>query len=458
MQAYLAEDTIAALATPPGVSALAVTRVSGPEATAIVQKVFWGKNLSDRKGFTATYGTLHYRSIPLDEAVVLVFKAPKSFTGEDLIEISTHGSPFVQQQLMHALLDAGARMAEPGEFTRRAFLHGKMDLSQAEAVADLIHAEANQAHAAALYQLRGGYALSLKAMRQELIDFMALIELELDFGEEDVTFANRTKLLELLEHSIAMLHDLSQSFAQGRAIKEGVRLVIAGKPNAGKSTLLNALLKEEKALVSDIPGTTRDVVEDTFRISGIVFRVMDTAGLRETSDVVEAMGVARTHEKMATADLVLLVIDLQEETAASIHAAMKNLGIPKEKLVLIANKADTADGALVESLKSNFPKALVLSARQKTGLDQLTGHLLQYAQSLTVHPDQGMVTNLRHYQHLTAAAAALTRARDGVVSLLSGELVAQDLREALYHLGSITGEISNEEVLGSIFSRFCIGK
>jgi tRNA modification GTPase len=437
---------------------LAVTRVSGPDTFAVVQKVFQGKDLTRMKGFTATYGMLHAQGIPVDEAVVTVFRSPRSFTGENLVEISTHGSPFVVQQLLKALMSAGARLAEPGEFTKRAFLHGKLNLSQAEAVADLIHAEATQAHNAALYQLRGGYSKALQHIRQELVDFAALIELELDFGEEDVTFANRTRLLELLHNSILFIQDLVGSFAQGRAIKEGIRLVIAGKPNAGKSTLLNALLKEEKALVSAIPGTTRDVVEDTLHLEGILFRLMDTAGLRQTSDTVEAMGVARSHEKIASADHVLLLFDMVEETPEQVLADSGSLPIPRERILFVANKLDEADPVQVQAVQSSIPGVLLVSAKAGIGIEQLLARLVEIATSLAVHPDHGRVTNLRHYQHLVATEESLRRSESGLKASISGELVAQDLREVMFHLGAITGEISNEEVLGSIFSRFCIGK
>lgn len=449
-------DTIIALTTPQGVSALAIIRLSGAEAIKITDKVFTGKKLEAQPSHTAHFGTIGYADKTIDEVLVTVFKEPSSFTKENAVEISCHGSPVIVREIIKLFLQQGVRLAEPGEFTRRAFLNGRFDLAQAEAVADLIHAETDNARQAALNQMRGGFSKEIKHLREELIHFASLIELELDFGEEDVEFAKRDDLRNLVQQIQAYLTRLISSFEQGNVIKNGIPTVIAGRPNAGKSTLLNALLNEEKAIVSDIPGTTRDVIEDEMILGGIAFRFMDTAGLRQTNDKVEAIGVSRTRESMKKAALILYMFDLTSTTIEDIRTEedeVKALGIPYIK---VGNKVDKASTRLIDEI--NNQEFVLISAANLKNLDGLKDSILNQVKVNTVKQGDVLVTNLRHFQKLTETQAALTRVVEGLNTGITGDFLAMDIRQSLHHLGEITGEITSEDLLANIFSKFCIGK
>ncbi|WP_254091742.1 tRNA uridine-5-carboxymethylaminomethyl(34) synthesis GTPase MnmE [Dawidia soli] len=449
-------DTIVALATAQGISAIAVIRLSGPDAIDLVQRTFRGKDLREQPSHTIHFGTIVDGDRMIDEVLVAIFKGNRSFTKEPSVEISCHGSPVIAKEIIKVLLKQGARLAEPGEYTKRAFLNGRFDLAQAEAVADLIHAETDNARQAALNQMRGGFSKEIAHLREELIHFASLIELELDFGEEDVEFAKRDDLRHLIERIQSYLRALIQSFDHGNVIKNGVPTVIAGKPNAGKSTLLNALLNEEKAIVSDIPGTTRDVIEDEMILGGINFRFIDTAGLRETQDVIEAMGVERTRERMKKASVILYLIDLSSTTSAQIEeeeGTLKELGIPYLK---VGNKIDKADPTLVETLRSH--DFTFISAAGKTNIQGLKDRLLDLFKIRTVTTGDVLVTNLRHYQNLLQTNDALTRVLDSMDNGITGDFLAMDIRQALHYLGEITGSITTEDLLDNIFSKFCIGK
>lgn len=449
-------DTIVALATAQGLSAIAVIRLSGEDAIAITQKVFRGKNLLEQPTHTIHFGLLRDGNKTIDEVLVTIFKAPNSFTKENSTEISCHGSPVIVKEIIKVLLKNGARLAEPGEFTKRAFLHGRFDLAQAEAVADLINAETDNARQAALNQMRGGFSKEINNLREELIHFASLIELELDFGEEDVEFAKRDDLQRLIKRIQAYLLPLIQSFDEGNVIKNGVPTVIAGKPNAGKSTLLNTLLNEEKAIVSDIPGTTRDVIEDEMVLGGINFRFIDTAGLRETQDVIEAIGVERTRDRMKKASLIIYLFDLTQTTLAEIiteEEHLATLGIPYIK---VGNKVDKADATLVSELqKHDF---IFISASHKTNIALLKDKILASFQVKTVKAGDVLVTNLRHYQSLLQTNEALDRVLESMYNGVTGDFLAMDIRQALHYLGEITGTITTDDLLDNIFSKFCIGK
>ncbi|MCU0420801.1 MAG: tRNA uridine-5-carboxymethylaminomethyl(34) synthesis GTPase MnmE [Cyclobacteriaceae bacterium] len=450
------EDTIIALATPQGTSALAIIRLSGNDSIHLTAKLFRGKDLTQQKTHTVHWGTLQTPSKVLDEVLVTVFHEGRSFTRENSVEISCHGSPLIVKEIIQAFLHQGARLAQPGEFTQRAFLNGRFDLAQAEAVADLIHAETDNARQAALNQMRGGFSKEIQRLREELIHFASLIELELDFGEEDVEFAKRSDLRQLMEQLLGYLERLIRSFQQGRVIKDGIPTVIAGKPNAGKSTLLNALLNEERAIVSDIPGTTRDAIEDEMTLGGIRFRFIDTAGLRETTDAIEAMGIERTHTHLRKASLILYVFDLSNTTPAAMEAEeaqVKKLNIPYLK---IGNKADKA---LADNLTwAQAHEALVISASHPAAVDMLQKTILARFALPDVKPGDVVVTNVRHVQQLQETSEALTRALRGLDTGTTGDLLAMDIRQALYHLGEITGTITTDDLLDNIFSKFCIGK
>lgn len=450
------DEPIVALATAQGISALAVIRLSGKDCIAIAQKVFKGKDLTKQASHTLHFGTLQDGEKNIDEVLVSVFKEPHSFTKENSIEISCHGSPVIVKEIIKVLLKNGARLATPGEFTKRAFLHGRFDLAQAEAVADIIHAETDKARQAALNQMRGGFSKEIQHLREELIHFASLIELELDFGEEDVEFAKREDLKNLIFSIQSYLHSLIHSFDQGNVIKNGIPTVIAGKPNAGKSTLLNALLNEEKAIVSEIPGTTRDVIEDEMILGGISFRFMDTAGLRETSDVVEAIGVERTRASLRKAALILYLFDLSKSTPEEIHHEedeIKKLNIPVLK---IGNKIDQADPKLVAQLETEG--FILISASQKWNIQQLKDKILAQFQINEVKQGDVLVTNLRHYQNLKQTDDSLNRVLMGMDSGITGDFLAMDIRQALHYLGEITGQVTTDDLLANIFSKFCIGK
>jgi tRNA modification GTPase len=450
------EDTIIALATPQGTSAIAVIRLSGKDCIELAQQAFKGKNLAQQATHTIHLGTLQNGEKPIDEVLVSIFKEPHSFTKENSVEISCHGSMVIVKEIIKLFLKRGARLAEPGEFTKRAFFNGRFDLAQAEAVADLIHAETDNARQAALNQMRGGFSKEIQYLREELIHFASLIELELDFGEEDVEFAKRDDLKKLILRIQSYLHSLIQSFDQGNVIKNGIPTVIAGKPNAGKSTLLNALLNEEKAIVSEIPGTTRDVIEDEMILGGISFRFMDTAGLRETKDVIEALGVERTRDRMKNASLILYLFDLLNtslEEIRSEEAGLKELGIPYLK---IGNKMDKASPAFLSQLeKENF---ILISASAKTNIPLLKEKIIFHFQIKEVKQGDVVVTNLRHFQNLVQTNDSLERVLMGMDNGTTGDFLAMDIRQALHYLGEITGSITSDDLLANIFSRFCIGK
>jgi tRNA modification GTPase len=449
-------DTIVALATVQGVSALAIVRLSGKDAIKITQSAFSGKNLSRQPSHTIHFGTIKDGDKTIDEVLISVFKEPNSFTQENAVEISCHGSPIIIKEIIKVLLKKGARLAQPGEFTKRAFLNGRFDLAQAEAVADLIHAETDNARQAAFNQMRGGFSQEIKRLREELIHFASLVELELDFGEEDVEFAKRDDLKKLILKIQSYLNALIKSFDQGNVIKNGIPTVIAGKPNAGKSTLLNALLNEERAIVSHIAGTTRDSIEDELILGGITFRFIDTAGLRETKDEIEAIGVGRTREKMKQASLILYMFDLSQTNSTEIKQEedeLKALGVPYIK---VGNKVDKANRFILRSLENqNF---VMISASQKTNLQNLKDQILSHFHIKTVKQGDVLVTNLRHYQNLTATNDSLNRVLNGMASGVTGDFLAMDIRQSLHHLGEITGEITTDDLLDNIFSKFCIGK
>lgn len=457
------KDTIVAISTPAGSGALGVIRLSGPEAIVIADAVF-SRALSEAKGHTLHYGNILKGSELLDEAVAAVFRAPRSYTREDVVEFSVHGSPYILREVLLLLVENGARLAEPGEFTRRAFLNGAMDLAQAEAVADLIASTSAGAHQVAMNQLRGGVSRRLRDLREQLLNFTSLIELELDFAEEDVEFADRSQLQALITAMMAHFSELIDSFRLGNALRQGVPTVIVGKPNAGKSTLLNALLEDNRAIVSDIPGTTRDVIEDRLHIGGIEFRLMDTAGLRVTSDLIEAEGVNRSLELAQKAQILIYVFDAFLETPLIAQEAVQTLGLPKGvEVVLVGNKFDQIadhEGYVREHDIGGLQYAwLGISAKTGYHLNGLRTWMTDTVRDLgSDAPGQVIISHARHIQALQQARKALLEVEEGLSSGLTGDLLSIDIRTVLHHLGSITGDISTEEILGNIFSKFCIGK
>lgn len=453
------DDTIVALATPPGVGAIGVIRVSGQQALSIVSSLFPSKDLATLPTHTVHVGLLQVGNKVLDEVVVTLFKSPRSYTGEDVVEISCHGSPFVQRQVVDAIVQLGARLARPGEFTQRAFLKGKLDLTQAEAVADLIAAGTQAAQRAALQGLRGGFSAELKQLREQLIQFSSLLELELDFSQEDVTFADRTQLKDLLTRLESATDALLASFKLGNVIKNGVSVAIVGKPNAGKSTLLNSLLNENRAIVSEIAGTTRDTIEEVLNIEGVLFRLIDTAGLRaNTVDQIEQVGIERSYEKMRAADLVLYLFDVADPAEEVKQWAMdaQEQGL---RFLLVGNKIDVASADSIRALPAQLPVSpLFIAAKDKTNLGALKKSMLQEVLSGHVLHENIVITNERHFQALQQVAMALADAKKGIEEGLASDLVALEIRRCLQYLGEITGEITNEEQLDFIFSKFCIGK
>lgn len=449
-------DTIVALATPQGVGALAIIRLSGDKSISIANSAFKGSDLEKAATHTLHFGTIRDEEKIIDEVLISVFKAPNSFTKEDSIEISCHGSMLIVQEIIKLLLTKGARLAKPGEFTQRAFLHGKFDLAQAEAVADLIHADSEAARKTAMDQMRGGFSKDIKQLRDELIHFASMIELELDFSEEDVEFADRSALKQLIENLLVKINALIGSFDLGNVIKNGVPTVIAGKPNAGKSTLLNALLKEEKAIVSEIAGTTRDTIEDEINLGGVTFRFIDTAGLRETVDTIEAIGVKRAKEQMEKASLILYMFDLSDEPVEEISKALSTLEEQPIPFLAIGNKADLIDKNQRKALE---PLGLsFLTAQTSEGLKELEDAILDKVNAKQLNTGDTVVTNLRHHQQLILTKDALHTVIKGIDSGISNDFVAQDIRHALHHLGEITGQITTDDLLENIFSKFCIGK
>lgn len=461
----LSDDTIIALATPSGAGAIAVIRISGEESITLSAKHFRsvsGKNLAKQKSHTIHLGHIVDGERILDEVLVSLFKGPHSYTGEDVIEISCHGSPYIQQEIIQLFIRKGFRMAQAGEFTLRAFLNGKMDLSQAEAVADLISSENEASHQVAIQQMRGGFSDEIKRLREELLNFASLIELELDFSEEDVEFADRDQFKKLLSRIQLVLKRLIDSFAVGNVIKNGIPVAIVGEPNVGKSTLLNALLNEDRALVSEIPGTTRDTVEDEISIGGIGFRFIDTAGIRQTQDVVEGMGIQRTFEKIDMAQVILYLIESVKFSGqgTSFKSEIEKLKSkhPQTPLVVVANKMDLLDAEGVSQIKNEIEDALLLSAKKGTGVEALKSKLLEFVNTGALRNNETLVTNSRHYNALLKALEEVEKVQWGMENGISGDLLAIDIRQALYHFGEITGEISSDDLLGNIFANFCIGK
>ncbi len=456
MSGGFSEQCIVALATPPGVGAIGVIRVSGQETFSIVNQIFRGKDLTDLPSHTIHFGTIRDQDEIVDEVLVSLFRGPNSYTKEDVIEISTHGSPYIIQKIIRLLLNAGARLAKPGEYTQRAFLNGRFDLAQAEAVADLIASENDSMHQAAMKQMRGGFSAEIKELREQLVHFASMIELELDFSEEDVEFASREDLKVLIHKLQELIRKLTESFTLGNAIKNGIPVVIAGKPNAGKSTLLNALLNEEKAIVSDIPGTTRDVIEDTIQVDGVTFRFIDTAGIRTTEDKVEAIGVERTMEKMKAASVIIYLIDLESDLESEIDQQLDYLQSLDIPYLLVGNKQDKANTSNQEKLKKE--RATFISANSKENLDMLKNELKKIVSLDDFKSGNTVVTNLRHYEGLRETDKALDQVIEGIDNQVSNDFVAMDIRNALMHLGEITGEITTDDLLENIFSKFCIGK
>lgn len=460
------DDTICALSTPPGTGAIAMIRLSGPEAFPIFEKVFTPfkkQGLKDAEGYSLHFGKITENGSTIDEVMAGIFRNPHSYTGEDTIEISCHGSVYIQQQIIRLLLKSGARMAEPGEYTMRAFANGKMDLSQAEAVADLIASESKAAHQVALQQMRGGFSHEIRELREELINFASLVELELDFAEEDVEFADRSKLSELLATIKKVITRLLDSFDTGNVIKHGVPVAIVGAPNAGKSTLLNALLNEEKAIVTDVAGTTRDAIEDVINIEGIRFRFIDTAGIRETEDVVESIGIQRTYEKIEQSRIVLYMFDVRgsQSYAGLIHEEIRKLQekTTDKTLLLIGNKRDLANSREVIKEFGKYENLHLISALKKEGLDELIQKLLEQVNLKALNSNESIVTNERHFHALQQALDDVQRVEHGMETGISGDFLAMDIREALKHLGSIIGEVDvDQDILGNIFGKFCIGK
>ena len=442
-------DTIAAISTPHGIGGIAVVRLSGPDAFAIASRHLKSPGAAHPQLFRIGEKVL-------DQVIATAYHAPHSYTGDDTVEISCHGSLYVQQTLLQALLDSGARLAEPGEFTRRAFLNGKLNLSQAEAVADLIDSTNAAAHSLAVSQLRGGYAKELETLRQQLVDLTALLELELDFSDEDVEFADRSRLHSLASQIFTRVTALRESFHMGNAMKRGIPVAIIGRPNAGKSSLLNALLHDNRAIVSDIPGTTRDTIEETFVIEGMSFRIIDTAGLRHSDDPIETLGIQRTLTTVAQADIVLYVHDASQSyghALADLQDLQDRLSLKDKHLFIVNNKIDLVPETLTAPYRT-FP----ISAKEGTGLDALTSALAKAAQTDLAQAPDVMLTNVRHYNALGHVEQALLHVAKGLADHLPADLVVIDLRDALHHLGTITGQVTSDEVLGTIFSRFCVGK
>ncbi|AWI26283.1 tRNA uridine-5-carboxymethylaminomethyl(34) synthesis GTPase MnmE [Flavobacterium pallidum] len=461
------QDNIVALATPSGAGAIAVVRISGQDAIVIADKVFRPvkhKDLLKQKTHTLHLGHIVDGAKVIDEVLVSLFKGPNSYTGENTVEISCHGSTYIQQQVIQLLLRNGCRMAQAGEFTLRAFLNGKLDLSQAEAVADLIASDNEASHQIAMQQMRGGFSNEIAQLRTELLNFASLIELELDFAEEDVAFADRAQFRELLDRIEKVLKRLIDSFATGNVIKNGIPVAIVGEPNVGKSTLLNALLNEERAIVSDIAGTTRDTIEDELVIGGIGFRFIDTAGIRDTQDVVESIGIRKTFEKMEQAQVVVYLIDngqlILDNELQKVNLEIEKIRnqFPLKPLVIVGNKADKIDNGQIDAIKSQIPGMLFLSAKEGIGVEELKATLLSFVNTGALRNNETIVTNTRHYDSLLKALEEIQKVNYGLQMNLPSDLMAIDIREALYHFGEITGQVTNDELLGNIFANFCIGK
>ena len=464
-------STICAISTAPGVGGIAVIRVSGPDTFKICDRIFRpkkaGKSLSTQKAYTLTYGSIvGNNDETIDEVIAAVFRAPHSFTGEDTVEITCHGSTYIQQQILQSLISSGCRIAQPGEYTQRAFLNGKMDLSQAEAVADLIASSSAATHRLAMSQMRGGFSKELTDLRNKLLNFTSMIELELDFSEEDVEFADRSALRKLADEIEQVISRLVHSFSVGNAIKNGVPVAIIGETNAGKSTLLNVLLNEERAIVSDIHGTTRDVIEDTINIGGVTFRFIDTAGIRETNDTIESLGIERTFQKLDQAEIVLWMID--SVNAASQIEQLSEKIIPRcegKHLIAVFNKADLIEEkqkedllTLLKDFSKEYTESIFISAKQRGNTEELQKMLINAAHLPTVTQNDIIVTNVRHYEALSKALEAIHRVQDGLDSQISGDFLSQDIRECIFFISDIAGEVTNDMVLQNIFQHFCVGK
>lgn len=452
------DDTIVALATPHGIGAIGVIRISGPKSIDIINALFPSKDLSKQPTHTIHVGFLKADDKVLDEVVISLFKNPKSYTGEDVVEISCHGSPYIQEQVLNAIVAKGARLAKPGEFTQRAFLKGKLDLTQAEAVADLIASNTEASRNTALHNIRGGFSTVLKELREQLIQFSALIELELDFSQEDVEFADRTKFYELIRSTKTTVVDLINSFQLGNVIKNGVSVAIVGKPNAGKSTLLNTLLNENRAIVSEIAGTTRDTIEEVININGILFRLIDTAGIRESRDVIETIGVEKSLEKMKAADLVLYLFDVNEESQADVEAALLEVHASNKNYIAVGNKVDLLTEDKAQEKFSGDGIFFISAKNNNAHIDLLRQRMTYKVIQGTVSAESTIVTNARHYQALQEVNQSIEDITSGLNNHIPGDLLALDIRRCLHYLGEITGEITNEDRLDYIFSKFCIGK
>lgn len=463
------EETICAPATGQG-GAISIIRISGSNSYSICENIFFPavKNirLSSQNGYSVIYGEIRAGDEIIDDVLVSIFRSPHSYTGEDSVEISCHASPYIQHKILELLISYGALPALPGEFTQRAFINGKMDLSQAEAVADVVASTTKSAHRLAISQMRGGFSAEIGKLRSELLNFASLIELELDFGEEDVKFADRNELKSIIS-SVKWLSDgLAKSFLLGNVIKNGIPVAIVGKPNSGKSTLLNALLKEDKAIVSEIPGTTRDSIEDTIVIDGIDYRFIDTAGLRETTDIIEKMGIKKTHEKIGHASVIMLIDEVTDDSDSINERADALRGIIRgtgKRLFIIINKVDLSAPQMIEELKKKIligktEVILFISARENIGIDQVRINLSQVVEKEKLNSDEVIITNVRHYEALLRVSESLSRVEDGLDNNIPEDLIAIDIRQAIHYLGEITGEITTDELLGNIFRNFCIGK
>lgn len=459
-------DIITAISTPAGVGGISIVRLSGKGCIELVDTVFSspsGKKLAEQRANTIHFGSILKNDFVLDEVLVSIFRNPNSFTGEDSVEISCHGSIYIQQEILKLLLGSGARLATAGEFTQRSFLNGKMDLSQAESVADLIASTSASTHRLAMNQMRGSFSNKLIELRTDLLNFTSLIELELDFSEEDVEFANRDNLKQATKKIEEHIQKLSDSFALGNVIKNGIPVAIIGETNAGKSTLLNLLLKEDKAIVSNIHGTTRDVIEDTININGLLFRIIDTAGIRDTYDEIESLGIERTFKKLEQASIVIWLADAEADDVHTVDLSKKILPLAEgKKLILAFNKVDTISVSRkeqkMELLKDEIPDRIFISAKYQQGTDELQNLLVEAANIPQFGEQDVVVTNIRHYEALQKALVAIQRVSDGLENGISGDFLSQDIRECIHYLGEITGQISTDEILGNIFSKFCIGK
>lgn len=452
------DDTIVAVATAPGLGAIAVIRLSGPGTYTICNGLFPSKDLTQQASHTLHFGNIVSEGRVLDEVVVSLYKGPRSYTGEDVIEISCHGSPYIQQQIIDATIKSGARLAKPGEFTQRAFLNGKLDLTQAESVADLIASNSAASHQTAMQQMRGGFSKELHALREQLITFSALIELELDFSQEDVEFADRTGLYALVSNATGVLQHLIDSFRMGNVIKNGVNTAIVGKPNAGKSTLLNTLLNENRAIVSDIAGTTRDTIEEILNIDGILFRLIDTAGIRESRDTIESIGVQKTMEKIKEAGVVVYLFDVNELSATDIRNQISAFEADNINYLLVGNKTDITGEKVIRIKFSDIPDILFISAKNHAHIQDLKDALVRKVIAGEVNTEDTIITNARHYAALQEVLKSLQDVKEGMDNGLPGDLLALDIRLCLHYLGEITGEVTNEDRLDYIFSKFCIGK